>query len=466
MSTKPIDVIDIPLNRIRVDARARNSYGDLKELSSSIKDKGLINPISVMMLPEDGYFQLLAGGRRLAALTQLQMKEVKCVVYPPGLSGVDLYEIELFENIHRKDLEWSDRAALELKIHNLKQAQLGIKISRDDAPGHTMKDTADLLGKSVSSVSKDIQMARLVEQFPELKECKSPADARRRIGKLTNKIILDMSIEQIDKTPVGDIHRILLDSYKVGDFFDLVKSVPDNSCCIAEIDPPYGIDLIKNRKSFSPKELQVDMEDYYEISSDYVEFLSNVLKETYRCLAQDSWLILWFDMKKTETIMSRVLEAGFQCRAIPGIWEKNVGQTNRPQTYLANFYETFLYARKGNPRIQKQGRSNVFYSKRIDPDKKIHPTEKPISLVHEILSTFVEPWMYVMENSKSYAENLDVDKTKPHTVLVPFAGSGSTLLAAANMNLRTIGFDLSQNYYNNYAERVLLGKPPFYGSRE
>ena len=93
----------------------------------------------------------------------------------------------------------------------------------------------------------------------------------------------------------------------------------------------------------------------------------------------------------------------------------------------------FFYARKGNARINLLGRQNVFSYKPIPHAHKYHPTERPRELILELLKTF----------------GFTNDK-----VLVPFAGSGRTLIEAAKLSMIPIGFDLTKSYRDGYIVRV------------
>ncbi len=75
-----------------------------------------------------------------------------------------------------------------------------------------------------------------------------------------------------------------------------------------------------------------------------------------------------------------------------------------------------------------------FYEKRDIRDKKLHPATFPLSLAHQIIKLF------------SHQGELIVD---------PFVGSGTTLLAARDLNRNAIGFDLHPQYIDLCSERLL-----------
>jgi len=93
----------------------------------------------------------------------------------------------------------------------------------------------------------------------------------------------------------------------------------------------------------------------------------------------------------------------------------------------------FYYCWKGDPSLAKPGRSNVFGYKPVPHTKKIHPTERPLEMISDVLQTFAHPGA---------------------NVLVPFAGSGNTLLAAMLCDMKGLGFDLTEGYRDGYVIRV------------
>lgn len=70
---------------------------------------------------------------------------------------------------------------------------------------------------------------------------------------------------------------------------------------------------------------------------------------------------------------------------------------------------------------------------------KVHPTQKPVPLLERIIEIFTD---------------------KGDVVIDPCAGSGSTLLAAANMGRKAYGFEIDRNFYEDANNRVLRRLQP------
>ena len=445
-----IELRNVDIKDIIFGERFRDEYGDLDTLAASIKKEGIIQPLAVKM--EGNKYVLLAGGRRYKACMQAGVSEIPVRCYPDTLSSLEMRSIELMENFARKDLTWVEAANLKKEIHELQISIHGKKTSTSpDAPGWAMKDTAELLGKSIGGVSDDIKMANAVEVFPQLKQAKTKNDAVKALKKLQEEMVIAELAKRIrDKqsnTPMERLHEGLINNYIIRDFFDGVKQVPNNSIDIVEIDPPYAIGLGDSTIKKTDDSMQTGTKNYNEVSADqYVAFLDNLLKETYRTMSENSWLIFWFAQEPWfEVVFQSIRRAGFSGNRIQGIWYKegSTGQCNQPHRYMANLYEGFFYACKGDPSITRQGRGNVFPFKTVSSNKKVHPTERPIELIQDILYTFA--W----EGAR---------------LMVPFLGSGNTLLAASNIGITAFGFDLAEEYRNSYIINVTSSVPGQYKS--
>ena len=121
-----------------------------------------------------------------------------------------------------------------------------------------------------------------------------------------------------------------------------------------------------------------------------------------------------------------------------GIWTKGVGQTMQPNLYMANSFEMFFYARKGRPVLHRKGRINQFDYKTVSSSNKIHTTERPIDMMADLLDVFV---------------------SGGSTVMVPFLGSGNTILACDNKDMIGFGYDLGKEYKDRFVLKVYEQMP-------
>jgi ParB/RepB/Spo0J family partition protein len=444
-----IELRTISTKQITFGDRFRDEYGDLDMLAASLKKEGQIQPLAVKALGDDKYF-LLAGGRRFKACEIAGITEVAVRVYPESLSEMEMRSIELMENVARKDLSWIEATNLRKQIHDLQTEIHGKKVSTaPGAEGVSQADTARLLGISPGALADDIKLANAVEVFPELKGAKNKFEATKMLKKLQEEIVMAeissrMRSRQAE-TPTERLRADLMSNYILKDFFEGVRKVPDNSIDIIEIDPPYAIDLKSIKRT--EDSMGSSTKNYNEVPVEkYLSFLDQLFHECYRVMTENSWLICWFAQEPWfEIVYQSLRRQGLQGSRIPGIWNKenSPGQTMQPAIYMANTYECFFYMRKGSPSITRQGRSNVFSYKTVSAQKKIHPTERPIELVQELLQTFA--W----EGCR---------------LMVPFLGSGNTLLAASNLGITAFGYDLSEEYRNAYIIRVNEAKPGLYRS--
>lgn len=79
----------------------RKYLGNLDDLTESIKQNGLLQPIVVR--PKGEYFEVVAGNRRLAACKSLRTSKILCMI--KDLSDKEAYEVSLVENVQRETLD-------------------------------------------------------------------------------------------------------------------------------------------------------------------------------------------------------------------------------------------------------------------------------------------------------------------------------------------------------------------------
>ncbi|HUW44821.1 MAG TPA: DNA modification methylase [Dehalococcoidia bacterium] len=431
-----MDTPEIPITSIELGERFRKDYGNIEQLMFSIKKNGLITPVAVGVADKvkvgretDLPYILLAGGRRMAALTAMGWTSIPVRIYDQPISELDLRSIELAENFDRKSMEYAEEIALMRQINNLQIEIHGPKITRSpDAPGWSQADTAKLVKKDPSTVAKDLQLAEAIERFPELQldKCKNKADAFKRLKNVTKTLNNSAQASAYTKSAGANdkVFKRLSSSYIIGDCLETFKKIPNNTLDFIEIDPPYAIDLQKVKKDN-------ECMGYNEIDKmEYASFMSKVFQESYRVLREGSWLVCWFAADPWfQEIASLMQGVGFKMNLIPGIWAKPNGQTAQPETFLGNAYEMFFYARKGQAKLQRPGRSNIFQHNPVPHTKKYHPTQRPIELMQDVYTTFAKPGT---------------------NGFIPFLGSGVGLIVGHNNSINMIGTDLTQQFKDGY----------------
>ena len=95
-----------------------------------------------------------------------------------------------------------------------------------------------------------------------------------------------------------------------------------------------------------------------------------------------------------------------------------------------------LFYRDKLPKFNNHGRMvfNVMDWKRDTETEHIHPTQKPVGLLEDIISIFTD---------------------EGEVVIDPVAGSGVTLLAAKNLNRKAYGFEIKKNFCKDFNEKII-----------
>ncbi len=118
----------------------------LEELSQSIKEHGLLEPLVVRRFRED-QFELIAGERRFRACQRAGLRDALVVVHE--VSSVQAFELAIIENVQREDLDPVELAeALQRLITE---------------HGYTQDKLAERLGKDRSTIANSLRLLRLPE---------------------------------------------------------------------------------------------------------------------------------------------------------------------------------------------------------------------------------------------------------------------------------------------------------------
>ena len=142
-------LIDIALIKANPDQPRRTFTEEaLKELTDSVREKGIIQPLILRKNPRDpAGFEIVAGERRWRAAQRAQIHQVPAIVRE--LDDTEVLEIAIIENIQRADLNAVEEAA------GYKQLM--------DRFGHTQEKLSEALGKSRSHIANLMRLLNLPE---------------------------------------------------------------------------------------------------------------------------------------------------------------------------------------------------------------------------------------------------------------------------------------------------------------
>src|SRR5580765_3719984 len=114
---------EIPISKLEIsEFNVRKKVGDLTELTESIKNEGILQPLLVR--PENGRFGIVIGSRRFEAAKLAKLKEVPVMIknLDDGKAGM----ISLVENIQRNNLTVKEECESMLKSNQAGYSQVDI----------------------------------------------------------------------------------------------------------------------------------------------------------------------------------------------------------------------------------------------------------------------------------------------------------------------------------------------------
>ena len=207
---------------------------------------------------------------------------------------------------------------------------------------------------------------------------------------------------------------------RLGDCLELMKNIPDGSVDLVLTDPPYGIDFQSNFRKNKFNKIENDI----AVNAEFLDECKRVLKDTgaFYCFTRWDVYPSWIEQIRKRF---KVKNCIVWFKRGGGLWDLKKG-------YIYN-HEFIIYCAEKNHRLNGKRRNDVFEFEKDAPSTYVHPTQKPVSLLKEII-----------ERSSNDGG----------VVLDCFMGSGSTGVACVNTNRNFIGIELDDGYFNIAKKRI------------
>src|ERR1700716_1835283 len=175
----------IPVEQIRPNPdQPRKAIGDLRELTESVREKGVLEPLLVRFVSREDCYYIISGERRYHASRAAGLRELPCI--EKTADDAETLEIALVENIQRKDLTPFEEAD---GLHGL-ATQFE----------YTHEDIAKKIGRARSSVTETLSLRNIPEALR--KKCIEN-------GILSKSLLLQIARQPTEKKMIEMFHRIM-----------------------------------------------------------------------------------------------------------------------------------------------------------------------------------------------------------------------------------------------------------------
>lgn len=268
-------VIEIPARKIRPNkTQPRQDFyeEDLRSLSQSISNNGLLQPLTVRKLKNDEY-ELIAGERRLRASVMAGFTKIPCIVMK--CSDKDSAIFALIENLQRKDLGMFEEARginRLIRKYGITQEQAAIQLGKKQS---TVANKLRLLRLSYDEQDWIVQAGLTERHARALLKIKNE-DSRKEV--LSHIIAENLNVKETEKYISS-----LLDNKKV----QPLHNNNNNDKKIVVKDVRIFVNTI-SRAVDTMRMSGIDAVSNKEETEDYIEYTVKIPKETAleksRCL--------------------------------------------------------------------------------------------------------------------------------------------------------------------------------------
>ncbi len=212
----------------------------------------------------------------------------------------------------------------------------------------------------------------------------------------------------------------------LGDAFEVLRQIPDGAVDLILTDPPYGIDYQSNRREVWEKLPKIE-------GDRNLEWLTVFVDEAYRVLADDRHFYCFcrWDMYH---VFHQAISARFQVKNAL-VWVKNNHGCGDLAGAYAPQYEMVIFAVKGRRKLNGKRHPDILEFATVSSRARKHPVQKPVEMLKFLIEKSTQP---------------------DEIVLDPFAGVGSTAMAAIEAGRRYLAIEIDERFYREGKELMAV----------
>lgn len=416
--------IQIPKGR----QRQQFDEEEILDLAESIERNGLINALTI----SDGNI-LRAGERRFRAIQHLESfgksysyagnfvpRGMVPTVNLGELSEIQRFEVELDENIKRKDLTFQERALA------LKRRQELLALQSDGIPPTSADITEHVYGTRGGGQSTMVRKSLIVAEHldkPEIQRAKTLDEAFNILKAQQAQEKRRVAGEALPSAIIAKQHRLF-----IGDFRQVYQGPPAD---IILTDPPYGMaaDSFESNdvaKGFILSHAYADPvgEEWQNLMHDFILFCNaNSMPNAH--------LYCFCDLDNFHWLRDSFAESGWLCHRTPLVYLKPWTSCSRIPNGIRRTYELVLFAKRSTARPLNFILPDSF-TVPAEPNLG-HAAQKPVAAYVNLLERSYKPGDVVLD---------------------PFCGSGPVFPAAHSLKCTAYGCEQLHEFASIAAKRL------------
>lgn len=211
---------------------------------------------------------------------------------------------------------------------------------------------------------------------------------------------------------------------KRGDCIELFEDIANDSIDTIIADPPYGIDYQSARRIDKSQRKPKILND----KDPFLDWIPNA----FRVMRRGGALICFCRWDVEEQFKNALEDAGFLIKS-QIIWDKVIHGMGDLKSSFSPLHENMWFATKGAFEFWGNRPKSIIRAQRVSAEKLIHPNEKPVNLLKQII--------YPISKTQS-------------VVLDPFMGSGVSGVACVSLGINFVGFELDDKYFKIAERRI------------
>lgn len=438
-------MIIIDLSDLVIGTRQRTEFDQaaLNQLADSIASPGgLLHPPVVYRSETDAKWHLVAGERRVRAMKALHAsnREFKYNGNPlpqnkipvsqlsEGTEEIVRFNAELEENIVRVDLSWPDKTRALAALHRMRQAT---------NPQQTISQTAKEIHakvpeQAVGQLKHEVRMSKVVEPYLVNKNIANARNLNEAYQLVLQEEGAKFQAELIRRKKKAATTNLSC-KIRAGNSSEILLQLDTGIYDLILTDPPYGI----GAGAGGYRSRSVHHHNYEDTPEYARDILRLILVEGWRVCKPKANVFIFTDIKHFDWLQTYSAQMGWTPWRYPVIWQKSTAEGLVPwgRHGFAHTFDIIFWATKGQRGIQRP-RLDILTYPRVMRNERIYAAEKPVPLLKEIidLATLPSDW-----------------------VLDPCAGSGSTIVAAKELQRNALGIEIDPKIADLATVRVEQG---------